>query len=152
MNLISKIIKSISIGMKISKSWEYLANGSVDLADKEVDKLFKVYKNPLPDDLVFGGYVRFRAKRFQDAVQLFERGLVAIEESKKINQDTKNYLKIYVRKPMAVSLAMIQKKSVLFDKLVETKFDINLRNVPDRIKSVHRIENLEGAENVRLIE
>ena len=108
MHFISKVIKAISISMKISKSHNLLAEGKVDLADKEIDKLFKIYQNPLPDDLAFAGYVRYRAKRFHDAVLLYKKALISIDSSTKINQDTKNYLKIYIPKPLAVSLAIIQ--------------------------------------------
>lgn len=152
MHFISKVIKAISISMKISKSHNLLAEGRVDLADKEIDKLFKIYPNPLPDDLAFAGYVRYRAKRFHDAVLLYKKALISIDSSTKINQDTKKYLKIYIRKPMAVSLAIIQEKSDLFDKLTETEMTINLKNVSDRIKSIHTINNLEKDSTIKLID
>ncbi|MBO6807684.1 hypothetical protein [Thalassospira sp.] len=150
MNFISKIIKAISIARRISKSHDLLAEGKVNLADKEIDELFEIYQKPLPDDLAFAGYVRYRAKRFGDAVLLYKKSLTLIEESTKLNQDTKNYLKVYIRKPMAVSLAMTQERSDVFDSLSQLEIVINLNNVPERIKSVHKISNLENSENVKL--
>lgn len=151
MNIISKLFISLYIARKIGNAWEDIAKGNVDRANKEMDKAFKLYKNPLPDDLAFGGYVRYRATRFKDAVDLYKKAIISIDESKKLNQDTKNYLKIYIRKPMAVSLAMTQEKSDLFDKLAETKMTINLKNVPDRIKTIHRVTGMEKDSTINLI-
>ncbi|MFC4237714.1 tetratricopeptide repeat protein [Thalassospira xianhensis] len=151
MSFISRLFKSMYIARKISNSWEDMAKGNVDRANKEIDKAFKVYKNPLPDDLAFGGYVRYRAKRFKDAVDLYEKALISIEKSTKLNQDTKNYLKIYIRKPMAVSLAMTQEKSELFDNIAKEEMTINLKNVSDRIKSIHSMKDLEKDSTVNLI-
>lgn len=51
---------------------------------------------------------------------------------------------------MAVSLAMTQERSDVFDSLSQLEIVINLDNVPERIKSVHKISNLENSENVKL--
>ena len=145
-------MKAISISLKISKSHTLLAEEKVDLADKEIDELFKIYQNPLPDDLAFAGYVRYRAMRFDDAVHLYEKALISIDSSTKINQDTKNYLRIYIRKPMAISLAIIQKRSEYFDSIYKKEFNINLKNVPDRIKTIHRVEGMETERTINLID
>ncbi|NIZ01737.1 hypothetical protein [Thalassospira lucentensis] len=152
MNFISKLIKSIYIAIKISNSWEATAKGNLERANKEIDKAFKIYKNPLPHDLAFAGYVRYRAMRFDDAVHLYEKALISIDSSTKINHDTKNYLRIYIRKPMAISLSIIQKRSEYFDNIYKKEFNINLKNVPDRIKTIHRVEGMETERTINLID
>ena len=151
MNIISKLIKAIYIARKISNSWERVAKGDIEKANKEIDKAFKVYDNQLPHDLAFGGYVKFRAKSFGDAVDLYERALISIEKSEKLNQDTKNYLRIYIRKPMAISLAMAQRRSECFDIIYEKNMTINLKNVPERIRTIHRVKGLEKDSTINLI-
>ncbi|RCK31737.1 hypothetical protein [Thalassospira xiamenensis] len=117
-----------------------------------MDKSFKFYEDLPPNHLTFAGYVRYRAKRFNDAVNLYEKALISIEESTKLNQDTKKYLKVYIRNPMAISLAITQNKSELFDNISKTKININLRNVSDRIKSIHVINNMEKDSTINLID
>ncbi|RCK50653.1 hypothetical protein TH44_11805, partial [Thalassospira xiamenensis] len=80
----------------------------------------------------------------------FELALVGLDQAKNLNQDTKNYLKVYVRGPMAFSLAMMHEKSRQFDILAETNLKINLSNVPGRIKEHYRTKDLESAKNVTL--
>lgn len=152
MNFISKLIKSIYIARKISNSWEGIAKGNVEVANREIDKALRVYDNPLPYDLAFAGYVKYRAGFFNDAVDIYERALFSIDKSLKLNQDTKNYLRIYIRKPMAISLAMIQKRSEYFDRVYGGETNINLKNVPDRIKTIHGIRGLEKDSTINLID
>ncbi len=152
MKFACKLIKVIYTVRKIFNAWEHMAKGNVDRADKEMDKSFKFYEDLPADDLAFAGYVRYRAKRFKYAVNLYEKALISIEKSTKLNQDTKNYLNVYIRKPMAVSLAIIQEKSNLFDKLAETEMTINLKNVSDIIKSIHVINNMEKDSTINLID
>ena len=152
MKFACKLIKVIYTVRKISNAWEHMAKGNVGRADKEMDKSFKFYEDLPPNHLALAGYVRYRAKRFNDAVNLHEKALISIEESTKLNQDTKNYLKVYIRKPMAISLAITQNKSELFDNISKTKMTINLRNVSDRIKSIHVINNMEKDSTINLID
>ena len=69
----------------------------------------------------------------------------------KFNQDTKNYLKVFLRGPMAFSIAMAHEKSRQFEILSEEELQIDLSNVPSRIREHYRTKDLETAKKVTLI-
>ncbi|WP_286791268.1 hypothetical protein [Thalassospira sp. UBA4513] len=151
MKLISKLIKSLSFTFRLNKSWAYLSKGDVCRSELEIDELFLIYRNPFPEHHIMRGYIKYKAKKYSEAIQEFEISLEKLEQVEKFNQDTKNYLKVFLRGPMAFSIAMAHEKSRQFEILSEEELQIDLSNVPSRIREHYRTKDLETAKKVTLI-
>ena len=52
---------------------------------------------------------------------------------------------------MAISLAMAQRRSECFDIIYQKNMTINLKNVPERIRTIHRVKGLEKDSTINLI-